>query len=178
MSLVNVTIVGNLVRDPEVFAREHMQKATITVAVSSAGSQRREDGKFETEFYKVEAWGKLAEIAVKFLKKGSHVGVSGRLVLDKWQDKTGRDRVTPTVKADQISLPPKLQVVHAPEAVSAKAVPPAEQELTFAPDGGSEDEYDELLGFTHASEILGQTIAEPIPIYRVRQRRTRQLVGS
>jgi single-strand DNA-binding protein len=152
MSLVNVSIVGNVTRQPEYFEFQNgKQKTTITVAIKSASQARTGDDRWETEFYRVETWGKLAEISAKYLSKGSHIGASGRLVLDKWQDKTGRDRVTPVVKADQISLPPRLQVVQAQEAITG-GTPPA-KEPTLAAEECSEDEYDESLGFVMREEI-------------------------
>jgi single-strand DNA-binding protein len=106
MSLVNISIVGNVVKQPQTHSfSSGNTKTTLVVAVDTP--KKKDDGRYESDFYRVEAWGKLGEIAHKYLAKGSLVGATGRLVLSHWQDRDGRDRVTPTVEADQIALPPK-----------------------------------------------------------------------
>jgi single-strand DNA-binding protein len=78
-------------------------KTTMTVAVDGYKGRPNQS----TAFYKVETWGKLAELAGKYLAKGNQVAVTGRLILDHWTDKHGKDRVTPVVEATQLALPPK-----------------------------------------------------------------------
>lgn len=108
MSMVNISIVGNLIKPPQQFSfSSGKTKTTLVVAVDAPNRKRDTDGRNDCDFYRVEAWGKLGEIAHKYLAKGSLVGATGRLVLSHWQDREGRDRVTPTVEADQIALPPK-----------------------------------------------------------------------
>ncbi len=106
MSLANVSIVGNLVRTPEQMHFESGKiKTTLTVAVNGFGKPSR--GGDSADFYRVEAWGKLAELAGKYLEKGNQVGVSGRLLFDRFTDQQGRNRMVPVVEANQLSLPPK-----------------------------------------------------------------------
>jgi single-strand DNA-binding protein len=108
MSLVNISIVGNLVKPPlQKCFPSGKAKTTLVVAVDAPTRKRETDGRNDCDIYRVEAWGKLGEIAHKYLAKGSLVGATGRLVMSHWQDREGRDRVTPTVEADQIALPPK-----------------------------------------------------------------------
>ncbi len=110
MSLANISIVGNLVRDPEQMSFPSGKvKTTVTVAVNVHGKLSR--GGDAADFYKVETWGKLAELAGKYLAKGNQVAVSGRLIFDRWIDKEGRSRMTPVVEATQLSLPARLKVV-------------------------------------------------------------------
>lgn len=110
MSMVNVSLVGNLVKAPEqvCFASGRI-KTTLIVAVNypksvSGNNERPTDG---ADFYRIETWGKLAELAQKYLSKGNQVGISGRLFMEHWTDKEGRDRLTPVVTAAQLSLPPR-----------------------------------------------------------------------
>jgi single-strand DNA-binding protein len=106
MSLANISIVGNLVRMPEQMHFESGKiKTTLTVAVNGFGKPNR--GGDAADFYRVEAWGKLAELAGKYLEKGNQVAVSGRLLFDRFTDQQGRNRVVPVVEANQLSLPPK-----------------------------------------------------------------------
>jgi single-strand DNA-binding protein len=110
MSLANISIVGNLVRDPEQMSFPSGKlKTTVTVAVNVYGKSSR--GGDSADFYKVETWGKLAELAGKYLSKGNQVAVSGRLIFDRWVDKEGKSRMTPIVEANQLSLPARLKVV-------------------------------------------------------------------
>ncbi len=103
MSLANVSIVGNLVKEPEQhqFASGRI-KTTLIVAVNSFNKVRRERS---ADFYRVETWDRLAELAKAYLEKGNQIGVTGRLVMDIWEDKDGRNRITPTVHASQLALP-------------------------------------------------------------------------
>jgi single stranded DNA-binding protein len=136
MSLANVSLVGNLVKAPEQIQFSSGRiKTTLVVAVNgtnksvankSDGSKldgRKGEGDSEksdrsdanypnkgnatADFYRVETWGKLAELASKYLNKGNQVTVSGKLTLDHWTDKHGANRITPVVEANQLSLPPK-----------------------------------------------------------------------
>lgn len=103
MSLANISIVGNLVRPPEQVNFETGRvKTTFTVAVNSYNKE-----KSATDYYKVETWGKLAELAGKYLQKGNQVTVSGRLRMEQYVDGNNMPRVVPVVKAEQLSFPPK-----------------------------------------------------------------------
>jgi len=110
MSLANVSLVGNLVKAPEqIQFTSGRTKTTLVVAVNGIG---KASGKSNTaDFYRVETWGKLADLAAKYLNKGNQVSVSGRLVMDHWTDKHGGSRITPVVEANQLSLPPKPKEV-------------------------------------------------------------------
>lgn len=110
MSLANVSIVGNLVKPPEqMHFSSGRVKTTLVVAVNNYGRPAR--GGDSADFYKVETWGKLAELAGQYLAKGNQVAVSGRLLFDRWTDKQGKNRFTPIVEAAQLALPSRLKVV-------------------------------------------------------------------
>jgi single-strand DNA-binding protein len=127
MSLVNISIVGNLVKAPEQFCfKSGKVKTTLVVAVD--GPNRKQEGANDTEFYRIEAWGKLGEIAHKYLSKGNQVGATGRLVMNRWQDREGKERVTPTVEANQISLPQRSK------SEDTKTINPIAGELQFDKD--------------------------------------------
>src|SRR5690606_17181134 len=77
----------------------------ITVATSEtwkdkASGERRE----ATEWHRVTFFGKLAEIAGQYLKKGSQVYLSGKIKTRKWQDKDGQDRYTTEIHADEMKM--------------------------------------------------------------------------
>lgn len=109
MSLANISLVGNLVRAPErIEFSSGRVKTTLVVAVNNfVRASGKSDKANSADFYKVETWGKLAELAAKCLYKGNQITVTGRLIMDHWTDKHGSNRITPVVEASQLSLPPK-----------------------------------------------------------------------
>lgn len=106
MGLANISLVGNLIKAPEQtqFASGRI-KTTMVLAVDTNPKNAQEKG--APDFFRIETWGKLAELANQYLGKGSQVTVSGRLVLNHWIDKEGVARITHVVEANQLSLPPK-----------------------------------------------------------------------
>ncbi len=107
MSMSNISIVGNLARAPEqiCFASGKI-KTVLVVAVD--GQKSPDKSKTETDFYKVETWGRLAELAQKYLNKGQQIGISGRLIMEHWTDREGQERLTPVVSATQLSFPQRM----------------------------------------------------------------------
>jgi single-strand DNA-binding protein len=107
MASVNkVILVGNLGRDPE--TRYSPDGAAITNVSVATTSQWKDKGtgekREETEWHRVAFFGRLAEIAGEYLKKGSQVYVEGRLRTRKWQDKDGQDRFTTEIVADAMQM--------------------------------------------------------------------------
>ncbi|HEY9677092.1 MAG TPA: single-stranded DNA-binding protein [Drouetiella sp.] len=104
MSFAIVSIVGNLTRPPEQTSfSSGKTRTTFVVAVNvRAKTEKPSDS---ADFYRVEAWGRLGELAMSYLSKGNQVTVSGRLLMDKWTDKEGRERITPTIKAENLAFP-------------------------------------------------------------------------
>ncbi|CAM3724391.1 Single-stranded DNA-binding protein [Vibrio aerogenes CECT 7868] len=94
-----VILVGNLGGDPEVrYMPNGGAVANITIATSESwrdkttGEQRE-----KTEWHRVALFGKLAEVAGEYLRKGSQVYIEGQLQTRKWQDQSGQDRYTTEV---------------------------------------------------------------------------------
>ncbi|MDD9175582.1 MULTISPECIES: single-stranded DNA-binding protein [Aliivibrio] len=94
-----VILVGNLGQDPEIrYMPSGGAVANITIATSESwrdkatGEQRE-----KTEWHRVALFGKLAEVAGEYLRKGSQVYVEGQLQTRKWQDQSGQDRFTTEV---------------------------------------------------------------------------------
>jgi single-strand DNA-binding protein len=106
MASVNkVILLGNLGRDPE--TRYSPDNAAIT-NVSIATTRRYKDSsgqqQEETEWHRVVFFGRLAEIAGEYLRKGRPVYVEGRLRTRKWQDKEGNDKYTTEIVAENMQL--------------------------------------------------------------------------
>ena len=101
-----VILVGNLGKDPEVrYAPGGGAVTNITLATSESWKDKNSGEKQEkTEWHRVVFFGKLAEIAGEYLKKGSQIYVEGRLQTRKWQDKEGKDRYTTEVVAGEMQM--------------------------------------------------------------------------
>ena len=107
MASVNkVIIVGNLGKDPETrYAPNGDAICNITVATTDTWKDKQTGEKKEqTEWHRVSFYGRLAEIAGQYLRKGSAVYVEGSLRTRKWQDKEGQDRYTTEIRADGMQL--------------------------------------------------------------------------
>ena len=107
MASVNkVILIGNLGRDPEVrYNPEGGAIANISIATTDTWKDKQSGEKQErTEWHRVVFFGKLAEIAGEYLKKGSPVYVEGRLQTRKWQDKEGQERYTTEIVADRMQM--------------------------------------------------------------------------
>ena len=101
-----VILVGNLGRDPEVrYAASGAAMANVTIATSESWKDKNSGEKQErTEWHRIVFFGRLAEIASEYLKKGSQIYVEGRLQTRKWQDKDGNDRYTTEVVANEMQM--------------------------------------------------------------------------
>lgn len=86
-----VTIMGNLVRDPEVrFTQSGLAICNATIAVN----KKRKDKEDKVAFIDVTIWDKRGEAFAKFHKKGDQALVSGELEMDSWEDKNGGGKRT------------------------------------------------------------------------------------
>jgi single-strand DNA-binding protein len=101
MSLNVVTLVGRCGGDPDVkYFESGSVKCSLTLAVN-----RRTRNSDEPDWFSLELWGKTAEVAANYVRKGSLIGVSGALKFDHWQDRnTGVDRSRPIIKVDRLEL--------------------------------------------------------------------------
>src|SRR6266566_5467812 len=99
-------LVGNLGKDPEVrYSPNGQAVANVTIATSESWKDKNTGDKQEkTEWHRVVFFGKLAEIAGEYLKKGSQIYVEGRIQTRKWQDKDGNDRYTTEIVANEMQM--------------------------------------------------------------------------
>ena len=100
MGINSVTLVGRAGRDPEV---RYFESGTVVANLTMAVNRRsRED---EPDWFNLEIWGKQAQVAADYVKKGSLIGVTGSFKLDSWKDRnTGEDRNKPVVRVDRLEL--------------------------------------------------------------------------
>lgn len=106
MASVNkVILVGNLGRDPEVrYMPDGGAITNVSIATTDSWKDKNGEKQERTEWHRVAFFGKLAEIAGEYLKKGSQVYVEGALRTRKWQDKDGQDKYTTEVIADRMQM--------------------------------------------------------------------------
>jgi len=100
-----VIIVGNVGRDPELRSTQGGQAvATFSVATSERFKDKEGQPQERTEWHRVVAWGRLAEICGEYLRKGKQVYVEGRLQTRDWEDKDGHKRYTTEVVANVMQM--------------------------------------------------------------------------
>ncbi|MEQ9308474.1 MAG: single-stranded DNA-binding protein [Balneolaceae bacterium] len=104
-SLNKVMLIGRLGQDPEV---RYTQANTAVATLSVATSERYKDGNGEyqekTEWHRVVAWGRLAEICQQYLNKGSLIYIEGPLQTRQWEDNQGQKKYTTEIKALQMTM--------------------------------------------------------------------------
>ena len=103
--LNKVILIGNLGADPELrYTQNGNQVASFSVATSERW--KGQDGKVQeqTEWHRIVAWGRLAEICNQYLHKGSRIYLEGKLQTRKWQDRDGSDRYITEVVAREMKM--------------------------------------------------------------------------
>jgi len=104
-SINKVILIGNLGRDPETrYLPDGGAVTNISVATTDVWKDKSGEKQERTEWHRVAFFGRLAEIAGEYLKKGSPVYIEGRLQTRKWQDKEGQDRYTTEIVANDMKI--------------------------------------------------------------------------
>lgn len=99
-SLNKAMIIGRLGQDPEVrYTQSNTAVATLSVATTERYKDRNGELQENTEWHRVVAWGRLAEICQEYLKKGSLAYFEGPIQTREWEDKDGQKRYTTEIKA-------------------------------------------------------------------------------
>lgn len=120
-------LIGNLTRDPELrYTPTGAAVCTIGIATNRYWTTESGEKKEETEFHRVVAWNKLAELCSQLLTKGRKIYVEGRLRTNTWQATDGTQRTsTEVVIDDMILLDSKRPVVGVGEEAGGEAGPEA-----------------------------------------------------
>lgn len=99
-SLNKAMIIGRLGADPEVrYTQSNTAVATLSVATTERYKDKNGEQQESTEWHRVVAWGRLAEICQEYLKKGSLAYFEGPIQTRQWEDKDGQKRYTTEIKA-------------------------------------------------------------------------------
>lgn len=100
MSINIVNLVGRAGGDPEVrYFESGSVKCNLTLAVNRPTS--RDD---KPDWFNLEIWGKTAEIAANYVKKGSLIGIQGAIKIEQYTDRNGYDRSKPVVRVNRLDL--------------------------------------------------------------------------
>jgi single-strand DNA-binding protein len=104
--VAKVILVGNLGRDPEMrFTASGSPVTSFSIAVSRRFKGQDGEQQEETEWFQIECWNRLAEIANEYLQKGKQVYIEGRIRLNSWYDRnTGEKRYSMRVTATELQM--------------------------------------------------------------------------
>ena len=106
MASVNkVILIGNLGKDPEMrYMPSGDAIANFSIATTDSWKDKSGEKQEKTEWHRISMFGRLAEIAGEYLKKGSQVYIEGRLQTRKWQNKEGQDQYTTEIVANEMKM--------------------------------------------------------------------------
>ncbi|MHB8346582.1 MAG: single-stranded DNA-binding protein [Acidiferrobacterales bacterium] len=150
-----VILVGHLGKDPEVrYSPNGGAIANITLATSESWKDKTSGEKQErTEWHRIVFFGRLAEIAGEYLKKGAQIYVEGRLQTRKWQDKEGKDRYTTEIVAGDMQMLGSREGRGVPADADMDQTPMGETRTAAAAgghadkSGGASDDFDDDIPF-------------------------------
>lgn len=108
MNLNKVFILGRLTADPILRATPSGQQvASFSLATNRVWNDKGGQKQEAVEYHNIVVWGRQAEVASKFLAKGGLAFIEGRMQTRSWQDKTGQNRKTTEIVAENIQLGPR-----------------------------------------------------------------------
>ena len=100
-----VILVGNLGKDPEVrYLDSGVAVANFSLATTENYKNKQGEKVSQTEWHNIVLWRGLAEVAEKWLKKGSSVYIEGKIRTKKWEDKEGNTRYNTEILADNMTM--------------------------------------------------------------------------
>lgn len=101
MSINIVTLIGRVGTDPDM---KYFESGSVKCKLTLAVNRRTRDSE-HTDWFNLELWGKTAQVAGDYVRKGKQIAVKGSLKFDTWSDRaTGANRSTPVIIVDQLQL--------------------------------------------------------------------------
>lgn len=132
-SVNRVILVGRLGKDPEVrYTAEGTAVANFSLATDESFTDRAGDKQTRTEWHRIVAWKRLAEISGEFLSKGKQVYIEGSLRNRKWQDRGGNARTSVEVVATRMVMLGSKNGVQGSGSSDAKRTPPPQTDSPAA----------------------------------------------
>src|SRR3954464_8480107 len=105
----SVQLIGRLGKDPEVKSFEKSVKASFTIATTDSYKNAKGEKVTETQWHNIVIWGKLADVAEKYLEKGAHVVIDGKLTTRNYTDKEGTKKYFTEIVANEMMMLDKKQ---------------------------------------------------------------------
>ena len=146
-SINKATLIGNLGRDPEMrYMPSGDAIATLSVATTDTWKDKSGEKQEKTEWHRVSLFGRLAEIAGEYLKKGSQVYIEGRIQTRKYTDKDGVEKYSTEIVATELKmLGGKAQGGDTTSSAAPTSRPAAAP--SAAPTGGAFDDLEDPIPF-------------------------------
>ncbi len=143
-TLNKVMLIGHLGRDPEIrYLPSGQANATFSMATTETWAGKDGQKESRTEWHRIVAWGKLAEICGQYLAKGKLIYIEGRIQTREWEDRDGNKRTTTEIVANQMQMlgakdsqgqqGQQTQPPAAPRPAAAQTSRPAPQEIPEPP---------------------------------------------
>jgi len=108
MNLNKAFIIGRLTADPQLRTTTSGQSVTtFSVATNRTWMNKQNEKQEEVQYHNIVVWGRQAEVANQFLKKGGMVMIEGRIQTRSWQDKQGQNRYTTEIVSERMQLGPR-----------------------------------------------------------------------
>ncbi len=130
MGVNSVTLVGRAGRDPEV---RYFESGSVVANLTMAVNRRSRDD--EPDWFNLEIWGKQAQVAADYVRKGSLLGIIGSFKVDSWTDRnSGEERSKPVVRVDRLELLGSKRDAEAAGGFNAGGGPgssPSDEEVPF-----------------------------------------------
>ncbi len=140
MSVNKVILVGRLGRDPETrYTSAGQAVCNFTLATDETFRDRSGERQKRTEWHRIVLWGKLAEIAQQYLKKGTLVYIEGRIQSRQWDDREGNKRTTVEIVGNVMRMLSTRAETAAAASAEVEAPPAATDEATPGPEISDED---------------------------------------
>lgn len=154
-SLNKVLLIGNLGRDPEIrYLPSGDAVASLNIATTETWKDKSGEKQEKTEWHRVSMFGRLAEIAGEYLKKGSQVYIEGRIETRKYTDKDGVEKYATEIKASEMKMLGSRSMAggtgdmdNASPASSSRSGGGASSAPSKAPAGGAFDDLEDDIPF-------------------------------
>ncbi|CCG54488.1 Probable single-stranded DNA-binding protein [Flavobacterium indicum GPTSA100-9 = DSM 17447] len=99
-----VQLIGHVGQEPEIKLVNGKKVATLTIATNDFYYNDKKEKIEQTEWHRVSAWGKIAEIIEKYVNKGKEVAVEGKLTHKSYEDKDGNKRYVTEINVNELML--------------------------------------------------------------------------
>lgn len=154
-SLNKVLLIGNLGRDPEIrYLPSGDAVASLNIATTETWKDKNGEKQEKTEWHRVSMFGRLAEIAGEYLKKGSQVYIEGRIETRKYTDKDGVEKYATEIKASEMKMLGSRGMTGgtgdmgaAPRSAPSRSGEDASSVPAKAPAGGAFDDLEDDIPF-------------------------------